>query len=92
MLKLLTSIHMMHVDLGGIMSESRNARFRRLAQSRGDRLIREINLLGNLANKNNYSYTEEEVLSLFEPIEKELRETREKFFPNARQHRKVQFE
>lgn len=74
------------------MTESRNARFRRLAQSRGDRLIREINLLGNLANKNNYSYTEEQVLSLFEPIEKELRDTRDKFLPDAKQPRKVQFE
>lgn len=92
MLKRVTYLYILHVDLGDAMNESRNARFQRLAQSRGDRLIREINLLGNLANKNNYSYTEEQVLSLFDPIERELRETREKFLPHDRQPRKVQFE
>lgn len=74
------------------MTESRNERFKRLAQSRGDRLIREINLLGNLANKNNYSYTEDQVWALFEPIEKELRETRDKFFSDTKPPRKVRFE
>ena len=33
------------------MTETKNERFRRLASSRGDRLIREIALLGNLSNQ-----------------------------------------
>lgn len=39
------------------MPESRNDRFRRLAATRGDRLIREIALLGNLSNRKNYDYS-----------------------------------
>ncbi|CAL8973991.1 hypothetical protein PROP_01308 [Propionicimonas sp. T2.31MG-18] len=72
--------------------ESRNDRFRRLAASRGDRLIREIALLGNLANRKNYDYSEDEVDALFGPIEAELRETRALFNPDLRSTRKVTFD
>lgn len=72
--------------------ESKNERFRRLAASRGDRLIREIVLLGNLANRKNYEYTPEEVEHLFEPIERELRETRARFDPEVPSNRRVNFE
>lgn len=73
------------------MSESRNDRFRRLAVTRGDRLIREIALLGNLANRKNYEYSSEEVEALFAPIEAELREVRALFDPNSLSTRKVRF-
>lgn len=71
--------------------ETRNDRFRRLAASRGDRLIREIALLGNLANRKNYTYTPDEVDALFGPIEAELRETRALFDPETPSTRKVSF-
>ncbi|GAB3619916.1 hypothetical protein GCM10027417_11770 [Glutamicibacter endophyticus] len=71
--------------------ETRNERFRRLAATRGDRLIREISLLGNLANKKNYDYTREEVDALFHPIESELKEVRALFDPDAPSTRKVSF-
>lgn len=69
--------------------ESKNERFRRLAKSRGDRLIREISLLGNLANRKNYEYNQEEVAILFEPIIRELDEVRALFDPSATSTRKV---
>lgn len=71
--------------------ESRNERFRRLAETRGARLIREISLLGNLSNRKNYDYTPEEVDALFRPIEAELREVRALFDPAAPSTRKVTF-
>ena len=73
------------------MKETKNERFRRLASSRGDRLIREIVLLGNLSNQKNYSYGSEEVEQLFEPIERELREVRALFNPDAPSKKKVTF-
>ncbi|MFC6671834.1 hypothetical protein [Marinobacterium aestuariivivens] len=73
------------------MKESKNERFRRLAESRGNRLIREIALLGNLANPKNYSYSEDEVERLFAPIEQELKETRALFNMNSESARKVKF-
>ena len=72
--------------------ESRNERFRRLASTRGDRLIREIALLGNLSNRKNYDYTPEEVEALFRPIEAELKEVRALFDPATPSERKVSFE
>lgn len=74
------------------MTETRNERFRRLAAARGDRLIREISLLGNLANRKNYEYSPGEVEALFRPIEAELLEVRAMFDPASRSSRKVSFE
>jgi hypothetical protein len=73
------------------MTETRSDRFKRLAEARGDRLIREISLLGNLANRKNYDFTPAEVEQLFEPIERELREVRALFDPTAPSTRKVKF-
>ena len=72
--------------------ESKDARFRRLAASRGDRLIREIALLGNLSNRKNYAFTRDDVEALFGPIENELRECRARFDPDATSTRRVRFD
>ena len=61
------------------MVETKSERFRRLAESRGNRLIREIQILGNLSNRKNYEYTPEEVSALFGPIEDELARARDLF-------------
>lgn len=74
------------------MQESPNERFRRLAASRGDRLIREIALLGNLANRKNYEYSQSEVDALFAPIKTEISEVRALFDSTSHSHRKVTFE
>lgn len=74
------------------MAESKNERFRRLATTRGDRLIREISLLGNLSNRKNYEYNAEEVDRLFEPIEMEIKAVRALFDPEASSPRKVTFQ
>ena len=72
-------------------SETKNERFRRLAESRGNRLIREISLLGNLANRKNYAYTAEEVERLFDPILHELKEVRALFDNESTSASKVNF-
>jgi hypothetical protein len=71
--------------------ETKNDRFRRLATSRGDRLIREIALLANLSNRKNYDYSPGDVEALFRPIEAELAECRARFIPDADSQRKVVF-
>ena len=74
-----------------MVTETKNERFKRLASSRGERLIREIALLGNLSNQKNYRYSPEEVEQLFEPIERELRAIRAMFEPDKPSNRKVIF-
>jgi len=71
--------------------ETKNERFRRLAESRGNRLIREISMLGNLANRKNYSFSDEEVDQLFEPITNELIAVRALFSDESPSKRKVNF-
>lgn len=73
------------------MTETKNERFRRLAKSRGDRLLREIRLLGNLSNRKNYEYSDSDVESLLSPIEQELETTRALFSANTTSERKIEF-
>ena len=62
--------------------ESKNQRFKRLAEQRGNRILKDIHLLGNLSNKNNYNYSDKEVNILFTALENELRDTKWRFKTN----------
>lgn len=54
-------------------------RFERLAEKRVTQVLRKMKLVGNLANRHNYSYTEDHVKQIFEALETELRQTRARF-------------
>ena len=54
-------------------------RFKRVAESRTNRIIDQIRLLGNCANKSNYEYSEEDIKKIFAAIEAELKETKQKY-------------
>lgn len=56
-----------------------SARFRRLAENRVRRTIRDFRLIGNLSNRSNYAYTSEEVDKIFRALERELRLTKARF-------------
>lgn len=62
-----------------MQKESRREKFMRLAVARGNRILREIELLGNLSNRNNYEYTPEQVRAVFSAIEEELRIAKQRF-------------
>lgn len=55
------------------MDSKKRANFRRLAKSRGERVLKDLRLLGNLSNSNNYEYTDGEVSTIFSTIEEELK-------------------
>ena len=59
--------------------ESKKERFIRIAEARTNKIINMIRLLGNCANKGNYSYTEEEVKKIFAAIDFELKQAKMKF-------------
>ncbi len=48
-------------------------KFERLAEKRVSDAIKKLRLIGNLSNKNNYSYTEDHVKQLVEALETEMR-------------------
>lgn len=61
------------------MSESSRDKFVRLAEARVNNLIRNIRLVGNLSNRSNYTYSQQDVDKIFRTIEKELKDARARF-------------
>jgi hypothetical protein len=55
------------------VNQEKHNKFLRLAKLRGERALRDIQLIGNLSNKNNYNYTDQEVQLLFRALEDELK-------------------
>ena len=61
------------------MVETKSDKFRRLAKLRGERVLRDLQLISNLSNRRNYEYTDNDIKSLFSIIEEELRLTKLNF-------------
>ena len=53
--------------------------FRRIAESRVNKIIDMIDSLENLTNTSYYEYTDEQVEAIFNTIEEELQKTKTKF-------------
>lgn len=62
-----------------INKESKSTAFKRLAANRTNNAIKNIRLLGNLSNKHNYAYSEEEFRRIFSSVEEELKLAKAKF-------------
>lgn len=60
------------------MTEKRE-RFVRVAESRTNKIIEMIRLLGNCANKSNYEYDEKDIARIYDAIKKELSDSQAKF-------------
>lgn len=69
--------------------ENKSDKFKRLAKTRGDLVVRYLRLLGNLSNTNNYEYTDEEIRKVFAVIEEELKHSKIKF--NSKKKREIKF-
>jgi len=61
------------------LNETPDERFKRLATSRTNAVLDKLRILGNLSNKQLYSYTEEDLERIFNAINRQVRETRAKF-------------
>jgi len=59
--------------------EKKHERFKRLASARTEKVLDMIDLIGNLANKSFYEYTEAEVKAIFTQIREVVDENEEKF-------------
>jgi len=60
-------------------SETAHEKFRRLAEKRVVRTIRDIRLIGNLSNRSNYRYDRAEVDKIFRVLEREMKQARARF-------------
>lgn len=53
-------------------NESPNEKFKRLATKRTNRVLRDLKILGNCANRSNYEYSQDEVRKIIRAIDDEL--------------------
>ena len=63
------------------MGESRE-KFVSLAEKRVNKALNDIRLIGNLSNRSNYTYTDDDVKAVFSALERELRQAKKRFQPN----------
>lgn len=60
--------------------EASEERFKRVAEARTSAVLERLRLLGNCANRHNYRYTELQVDKIFAAINRQLKDTRAKFY------------
>ena len=54
-------------------------KFVELAEKRVSKALKDIKLIGNLSNKSNYQYTDEDVRKIFGSLDKAVKDARSKF-------------
>ena len=60
-------------------NETKRERFVRIAEARTNKILEMMRLLGNCSSKGNYDYSEEDIKKIFGALEKELKNTKNKF-------------
>lgn len=60
-------------------TETKRDRFIRLAEARTNKILVMMRLLGNCSSKANYEYTDEDIKKIFNALEKELKNTKNRF-------------
>ena len=68
--------------------EEKREKFKRLAESRTNKVIDMLGHIGNLSNQSNYEYTAKDVNKIFSSIEKALDVQRERFNSNLSKRRR----
>ena len=64
------------------MGEARSDKFKRLAEKRMKVALRQIQLIGNLSNRNNYDYSADQVKKMFSALNEEIKTAESAFKPN----------
>lgn len=59
--------------------ETRKEKFVRLATYRTNLILEKLRILGNLSNKTNYDYTDEDINKIFTAIDSQLRIAKARF-------------
>jgi ABC-type Fe3+-hydroxamate transport system substrate-binding protein len=58
---------------------TKSIKFLELANKRVNKTIKDIQLIGNLANKQNYDYTEQQAKQIIKALQQELDEVKQSF-------------
>jgi len=70
-------------EIGAIDGENKADKFQRLAIARVNRAIHSIRLIGNLASRSNYDYTDEQVTKITDALINEVAQVKLKFQPKT---------
>ncbi len=70
-------------------TEAPEARFKRIAELRTNAVLEKLRILGNLSNKQMYSYSQEDINKIFSAINKHIKEVRLKFNSNKQEKFKL---
>lgn len=73
------------------MRQEDREKFVRLANKRVSNALKAIQLIGNLSNKSNYDYTEEDVQKILRALQEELAACRKKFELALKRQGGIQF-
>lgn len=69
-----------------VKENQKRERFKRLATSRTNEVLKRLRILGHCANRSAYSYTEKEVNRIFSEIERKVRGVKSRFhFPKEKE-------
>ena len=60
-------------------NETKREKFIRLAEARTNKILEMMKLLGNCSSKASYDYTEKDIKKIFAALEKELKNTKNRF-------------
>ena len=62
-----------------MQNETKRERIVRIAEARTNKILEMMRLLGNCSSKSNYDYSEEDIRKIFTALEKEMKNTKNKF-------------
>ena len=68
--------------------QTREERFKRLAEQRVNVILDKLRLLGQLSNKGNYEYTDAQVDAIFKAIQRDINATKSKFLEAAKNRKR----
>jgi len=70
--------------------EEKIEKFRQISEKRVNSILQKLKILGNLSNKSNYYYENEDVTKIFQAIEKATKEVKDRFL-NKEKNNAFQF-
>lgn len=80
------------MPMEAVVREGDRGKFVQLASRRVSRALNDIRLIGNLSNRSNYDYTDEDVAKIFRALSEEVSTCRKKFEAASKRQAKPRFE
>lgn len=71
--------------------EEDRSKFVKLASMRVSKALKDIQLIGNLSNRSNYDYTDDDVAKIFKALQEEITSCKRKFENSRKKDSKITF-